>query len=101
MNEDHCNWLDRLMDKAMFAIVADDVEDEESQKIKADVVHFFNHKLQVYSIQLDNSHVFVCKLSSYVCFGAQVSTLHDNRHMHLVFHFHNFFSKHSYFERRT
>ncbi len=41
MNAEHANWLDRILDKAMFAIVAD-AHDEEAMKIKAEVNQYFN-----------------------------------------------------------
>jgi hypothetical protein len=40
MNEKHANWCRRIMDKAMFAIVADR-EDDESKKLRADLHTFF------------------------------------------------------------
>ena len=45
MNADHANWLDRIMDKAMFAICVDST-DEESVKIKADVSQYFNANIE-------------------------------------------------------
>ena len=41
MNADHVNWLDRILDKAMFAVVVDS-KDEESMKIRSDVNQYFN-----------------------------------------------------------
>ena len=55
MNEAHCNWLDRIMDKAMYAIIAQDDVDEEAQKIKADVVHYFNAQIEEAQDMLDCS----------------------------------------------
>ena len=45
MNTEHANWLNRILDKSMFAIVADGT-DEESLKIKADVNQFFNSNVE-------------------------------------------------------
>ena len=45
MNAEHANWLNRIMDKAMFAIVVDST-DEESLKIKADVSQYFNANIE-------------------------------------------------------
>ena len=41
MNKDHCDWLDKILDKAMFAIIAS-AKDEESLKIKNEVCQYFN-----------------------------------------------------------
>ena len=45
MNEQHANWLDRILDKAMFAVVADS-KDEECMKMKADVNQYFNAHIE-------------------------------------------------------
>ena len=45
MNTNHMNWLERIMDKAVFAIVMDN-DDEESQKIKGDVSNYFASLIQ-------------------------------------------------------
>ena len=37
MNAGHANWLNRILDKAMFAVIAD-ADDEESKKMQADVM---------------------------------------------------------------
>ena len=41
MNTDHCNWLNRILDSVMFAVVVDSTN-EECLKIKADVNQMFN-----------------------------------------------------------
>ena len=41
MSKDHCTWLDQILDKAMFAIIAS-AKDEESLKIKDEVCQYFN-----------------------------------------------------------
>ena len=45
MNTNHVNWLERIMDKAVFAILMDN-NDEESQKIKGDVSNYFASLIQ-------------------------------------------------------
>ncbi len=45
MNANHANWLNRIMDKAMFAIIMDG-SDEESEKIKADVSNIFSPQIE-------------------------------------------------------
>ncbi len=45
MNANHANWLNRIMDKAMFAIVMDGTDDE-TKKIKADVANIFSPQIE-------------------------------------------------------
>ena len=41
MNEQHANWCERIMDKAMFAIIADYHDDDESKVLREDLRSFF------------------------------------------------------------
>ena len=45
MNTEHANWLNRILDKAMFAIVVDGT-DEDSLKLKDDVNQYFNSNIE-------------------------------------------------------
>ena len=40
MNEQHANWCERIMDKAMFAVVADS-DDDETKQLREDLRSFF------------------------------------------------------------
>ena len=41
MNEKHANWCQRIMDKAMFAIIADYHDDDESKVLREDLRSYF------------------------------------------------------------
>jgi hypothetical protein len=41
MNEKHANWCQRIMDKAMFAIIADYHDDDESKGLREDLRSYF------------------------------------------------------------
>ncbi len=45
MNVGHANWLNRILDKAMFAIIAD-ATDEETKKIQKDVMSHFSAQIE-------------------------------------------------------
>ena len=45
MNASHCDWLNQILDKAMFAIIADS-KDAESLKIKCELCQYFNANIE-------------------------------------------------------
>ena len=45
INSDHVSWLNRLIDKAMFAIIADRTDDE-SKQLRADLTMYFSPSIE-------------------------------------------------------
>ena len=45
MNSNHANWLTRILDKTMYAIIMDS-SDEDSKTIKADLSQYFSHRIE-------------------------------------------------------
>ena len=45
MNSNHANWLTRILDKTMYAIVMDS-SDEDSKTIKADLSQYFSQQIE-------------------------------------------------------
>ena len=46
INSEHANWLNRLIDKAMFAIIADHYEDDETKQLRTDLAKYFGAAIE-------------------------------------------------------
>ncbi len=46
MNEKHANWCQRIMDKAMFAIIAEYHDDDESKTLREDLRSYFGPMIE-------------------------------------------------------